>query len=48
MKLDDLIQREMATQHIPGLSLAIVHWGEVAMAKGYGLANLELNVTILV
>ena len=44
MNLDELIQHEMATQHIPGLSLAIAHQGELILAKGYGLANLEWSV----
>ena len=29
---------------MPGLSLAIVRSGELIKAKGYGLANVELNV----
>ena len=44
MNLDDLIQNEMEKQHIPGLSLAIVQQGEITLAKGYGVANLELHV----
>lgn len=44
MNLDDLIQSEMEKQPIPGLSLAIVQQGDVVLAKGYGVANLELSV----
>jgi D-alanyl-D-alanine carboxypeptidase len=43
-KVDDLIRSEMSKQHIPGLSLAVVRDGEVIKAKGYGLANVELDV----
>lgn len=42
--VDDLVQAQMARQHIPGLSLAVVRDGKVVKAKGYGLANVELKV----
>lgn len=41
MNIDELIQTELEMQHIPGLSLAIIRQGEVALSKGYGFANLE-------
>jgi CubicO group peptidase (beta-lactamase class C family) len=44
--VDELVQAEMTKQRIPGLSLAIVKNGEVVLAKGYGLANLEHNVSV--
>jgi CubicO group peptidase (beta-lactamase class C family) len=34
----------MERQRIPGLSLAVVKDGKIVLAKGYGLANVELNV----
>lgn len=34
----------MRKQHIAGLSLAVVRSGKIIKAKGYGLANVELNV----
>jgi CubicO group peptidase (beta-lactamase class C family) len=43
-KVDDYIRQKMASQHISGLSLAVVLNGKILKAKGYGLANLELNV----
>lgn len=43
-KVDEYIEAEMRRQHIPGLSLAVVHGGKVVKTKGYGLANIELNV----
>jgi len=32
----------MEANHIPGLSLAVVRDGKIILAKGYGMANLEL------
>jgi D-alanyl-D-alanine carboxypeptidase len=43
-KVDEYIEAEMLKQHIPGLSLAVVQAGKVVKSKGYGLANMELNV----
>lgn len=43
-KVDDYVKAEMQQQRIPGLSIAVVRNGEVIRAKGYGLANVELNV----
>src|ERR1700730_5238075 len=43
-KVDDYIEAEMRTQHIPGLSLAVIKDGKIVKARGYGLANVELNV----
>ena len=34
----------MQKHHIPGVSIAIVQDGKVVLAKGYGLANVELSV----
>jgi CubicO group peptidase (beta-lactamase class C family) len=42
--VDGYIEAEMRNKHIPGLSLAVVRKGEVVKIKGYGLANIELNV----
>lgn len=43
-KVDEYIKGEIEKQRIPGLSIAVVKNGEVALAKGYGLANVELKV----
>src|ERR1044072_1238495 len=32
----------MAMRHIPGLAIAVVKDGKTLLAKGYGLANVEL------
>jgi len=42
-EIDGTIEHEMKSQRIPGLSLAIVRQGRPLMAKGYGVANLELQ-----
>ncbi len=44
MSLDDYVRSELKRQHIPGLSLAVVHRGEIIAARGYGFANVELGV----
>ena len=44
--IDDFVQHEMARQRIPGLELGIYSRGRILLAKGYGLANVELNVPV--
>lgn len=43
-KVDEYLKAEMRTQHIPGLSLAVIKEGKIIKAEGYGFANVELNV----
>jgi CubicO group peptidase (beta-lactamase class C family) len=42
--VDKYVREQMAKRHIPGVSVAVVRDGKLVKAKGYGLANLELNV----
>jgi D-alanyl-D-alanine carboxypeptidase len=44
-RVDEYIEAEMRKQQIPGLSLAVVQAGKVVKMKGYGLGNVELNVS---
>lgn len=44
--IDDYVNAEMARQHIPGVTLAVVRNGRVERAQGYGLANLEHHVPV--
>jgi CubicO group peptidase (beta-lactamase class C family) len=44
--IDDFIKHEMARQRVPGLELGIYSRGRVLLAKGYGLANVELDVPV--
>ena len=45
-KVDDYIRSEMQSQQIPGLALAVIKDGQMVMAKGYGLANVEHQVPV--
>ena len=36
----------MARQHIPGVAVGIYTDGKIALAKGYGLSNIELDVPV--
>jgi CubicO group peptidase (beta-lactamase class C family) len=42
--VDVYIKASMSRQHIPGLTLAVIHDGKIKKARGYGLASVELNV----
>src|SRR6187399_165360 len=42
--LDDFIERKMTEAHVPGLAASIIKDGKVVWAKGYGFANLELDL----
>src|SRR5215471_14193755 len=44
--IDNFVRSEMRAQSIPGLSLAVVENGKIVLAKGYGLANVELQVSV--
>jgi CubicO group peptidase (beta-lactamase class C family) len=45
-RVDDFLRGEMARQQIPGIAAAIVRDGQVVLAKGYGLANVEHQVPV--
>jgi CubicO group peptidase (beta-lactamase class C family) len=45
-RVDDYVQSEMQRQHIPGLSLLVARAGGILLVKGYGLANVELQVPV--
>ena len=44
--IDALVSSEMARQHIPGLAIGIYQRGHILLAKGYGLANIELSAPV--
>jgi CubicO group peptidase (beta-lactamase class C family) len=44
--MDRYITDEMGREHIPGLAVGIYRRGRTLLAKGYGLANVELNVAV--
>lgn len=43
-KIDEFVRAQMEARHVPGLSVAVRKNGELVLAKGYGMANLELSV----
>ena len=45
-KIDAVVAAEIKNQQAPGLAIAIIHKGEVVVAKGYGMANVELQVPV--
>ena len=44
-QVDSFIQSSIRQQRIPGLALAVMHDGRIIKAQGYGLSNIELNVS---
>jgi CubicO group peptidase (beta-lactamase class C family) len=44
--IDDFVASQMARQKIPGLAVGVYSRGNILLAKGYGLANVELNVPV--
>ncbi|HTX76593.1 MAG TPA: serine hydrolase domain-containing protein [Terracidiphilus sp.] len=44
--IDAFVNRERARKRIPGLELGIYSRGDILLAKGYGLANIELDVPV--
>ena len=43
--VSEYVKAEMQRQHIPGLSLLIAKDGKIVLAEGFGLANVELQVS---
>lgn len=44
--IDHFVTEEMEREQIPGISVGIYSRGEILLAKGYGLADVELNVPV--
>jgi len=42
--IDAYVTKEMQREHVPGLAVGVYSRGRVLLAKGYGLANVELSV----
>jgi CubicO group peptidase (beta-lactamase class C family) len=45
-EIDEYVTDEMSRSHIPGLAIAVVRDGNVVLAKGYGVASLELQTPV--
>jgi CubicO group peptidase (beta-lactamase class C family) len=44
--IDAFVSAEMARERVPGLAVGIYSRGRILLAKGYGLANVELSVPV--
>ena len=44
--IDNYVTAEMGRERIPGTAVGIYRRGQVLLAKGYGLADVELNVQV--
>ena len=44
--IDSFVTAEMQREHVPGLALGIYSRGTMLLAKGYGMANVELSVPV--
>jgi CubicO group peptidase (beta-lactamase class C family) len=42
--VDSYLRSQVASRHLPGLSVGVVRDGKLVFARGYGMANLELSV----
>ena len=45
-KTDAYVLNQMEKQHIPGVALGVYRDGKIVKAKGYGMANVELQVAV--
>src|SRR5919197_2014403 len=45
-RVDDFVNSYLKKKQIPGCALMVRHNGEVVLATGYGVANLEHNVPV--
>ena len=44
--IDSFVASEMARAHVPGVAVGVYSRGKILLAKGYGLANVELGVPV--
>jgi CubicO group peptidase (beta-lactamase class C family) len=44
--IDRYMAAEMRREDVPGVAVGIYNRGQILLAKGYGLANIELNVPV--
>lgn len=45
-EVDGYLESQMRQLHLPGLDVAVVRDGQAVKSKGYGLANVELDVPV--
>ncbi|HEV8204292.1 MAG TPA: serine hydrolase domain-containing protein, partial [Pyrinomonadaceae bacterium] len=46
LKIDRVVNEQMAAHKIPGVSLAVLRKGKIVLLKSYGLANVEHQVPV--
>jgi CubicO group peptidase (beta-lactamase class C family) len=44
--IDRYVDAEMGREHVVGIAVGIYSRGQILLAKGYGLANIKLNVPV--
>ncbi len=44
--IDTFVAAEMGREHVPGLAVGVYSRGKILLAKGYGMANVELSVPV--
>lgn len=44
--IDRFVKAEMLREHVPGVAVGIYSRGKILLAKGYGMANVELSVPV--
>src|SRR6202795_4674659 len=44
--IDHYVDAEMKRERVPGIAVGIYNRGQILLAKGYGLANIELNAPV--
>src|ERR1700676_3759976 len=44
--IDAFVKAEMQREHVPGVAVGIYSRGKILLAKGYGMANVELSVPV--
>lgn len=42
-RVDDYVRAQLASRHLPGVSVAVIKDGRLVKAEGYGVASLELD-----
>jgi CubicO group peptidase (beta-lactamase class C family) len=43
---ETLLRREMQERRIPGLQVAVVHYGKVVLLRSFGIANIQNSVPV--
>lgn len=45
-QIDEYVQMQMQRQHIPGMTVMVIHDGKPVLQKGYGVANLATGAAV--